>query len=249
MNVKKECIGINPVGEKDNMCVLQIEKTAYLQFYDVIPAKGLYTLAGWINADKDGKLPILIDDSKIIKEFNIKKGWNRIISVFDTAHGGSLSLCLSKGIYYIYHIQVNAGDRICRYNGMSIVKSLVFGICDNNMECCINNESDDPIGIICKMMFKGWVNTPKIYIIETGMYIEIAGVYRPNEIIEIDTRHGHKSVKAIYHNKIRNIIDAMSITSSWLTLNKGVNHVGHTAVSGSEHILTDIIYAHEYQGV
>lgn len=247
MNVKRTCTEIDPAGTRDVMCELIIDTPATLRMLDVIKAQGTYIVAGWIWTDVSTELQFAIGNTS--RDIQLSPGWNRVqLTVEATAPGSVYIRFKQQGIYRIYRLQINDSDKLCAYSGESLIKPVVFGICNENMERVIYNESDNEIGFICRMHFNDKVTDPKIYISGSG-YIEITGDYRKDEILEIDTRTGHKSVKSIYHMIERNLINKRTTQSKWLLLEKGINHIGHTAASGAEHISTQIIYSNEYEGV
>lgn len=247
MNKKRLCIIENPAGVVDTMCELLIDTSVAFRMRNIVEAPGKYVFAVWVYADTEAQLHILIGSYD--KKVKITRGWNRLQYTIDTNTKGSLFIMLEPGTYRLYRLQINAGDKLCDYESESVVKPLVFGVCEEDAEQTVYNYSDNSIGFTISMQFDALVLKPKIYIVETGEYIEIAGTYRPGEKLEIDTRQGYKSIKAIYHDSTRNIINAISPSSSWLRLNKGINTIGHTAEAGTNHIKTRITYAQEYEGV
>lgn len=247
MNKKYTCMKENPLGEIDTMCEISLSSDAVLRIYDVIKVKGSYVMCGWVWSDTDKFTSVTA--GQFIKKIELRKGWNKVKLAFDASNRCSVNIGLTSGTYRIYHLVVNAGDIVCDYDNASLTKYIVFGLYDQNMEASIYNESDDEIGFICRMQFDATVVDPKIYMIETGEYIEIKGSYNKGEVIEIDSHTGRKSIKGIYHNKTRNLINKMTASSSWLSLRPGINHVGQTANEGREHICTNIIYTNEYEGV
>lgn len=248
MNIKKRCVSTNPAGILDTMCELVIESTAMLQIRDIIKSIGTYTIAGWIYADASAEVSIMMGDEKCDANVNIIPGWNRILLTVNASNLGSVYIKFPIGSYKIYRLQINQGNTPSAYEGESAIKSIVFGY-DNNIETVLYNESDDIVGLVCRLHLKNEVTTPKVYIVESNEYIEIQGTYRKSEVIEVDTRVGHKSIMSNYHGVKKNLINMKTVTSKWLSLNKGINHVGYTAESGAEHMLVEIRYSNEYEGV
>ncbi len=250
MNIKRTCITTNPAGVDDIMCELLLDAPATFRVYSIIQSPGEYAFGAWIWSDIDTKLSIVIGSfSTTIK---IYKGWNRSQFCFDTNKKGSVYIKFTMpGTYKIYRLQINYGNMLCAYNMESMVKPIVFGVRDrdNAMEKVLYNYSDDSIGIVCDIHFSAAVQDPKLYVVDTGEYIEIQGLYRAGEIIKIDTRPGHKSVIAIYHDATRSVIDKMTVSSNWIKLQRGRNVIGQTAASGRDHMYTTISYAQEYEGV
>lgn len=247
MNKKNICENICPSGQIDIMCELNIDSPVALRILRAIPEKGTYTLSGWIWSEQDASISILIGKNN--PSIDVYEGWNRVQLVFDVQKACSIYIYLHDGVYRMYHIQLNAGNTPCNYDTESIVKYIVFGLCNENKEVTVINNSDDDIGFQCIMHFDDEVTNPQIYIVESGECMEIKGSYRKDEIVVIDTRQGRKSVTSIYHGNSTNIINKLDFKSNWLKFRPGSNHVGHSAVSGGDYIHTQLIWSAEYEGV
>lgn len=246
MNIKRTCVDTNPAGKTDTMCELIIESPAMLRINNIIETAGTYTVSGWIYADTAMQISVILGKTKC--DTAIAPGWNKLLLTILVSTPGPVYIEFGKGKYRIYKLQINQGNIPTAYEGESIVKPIIFGMC-SDAETVVNNNSDDDIGFICRIHFNEKASSPKIYITESNEYIEIQGMYRKDETIQIDTRAGHKSIKAIYHGEEKNIINRKSAKSKWLKLKRGINHVGYSAETGAEYVLLELKYSNEYEGV
>lgn len=111
------------------------------------------------------------------------------------------------------------------------------------------NESDDDIGFIYKIKCNGEVVAPMIYVEDTGAYFKLNGTYHKESIITINTLNGQKSVSCEWRGNVKNIINDLDATSTWLRLQTGYNHILQTADSGIDNMVSELIYNKEYEGV
>lgn len=139
------------------------------------------------------------------------------------------------------------GDATMR--GAVLVKPIVFGEVNGDMQATINNSSDDEIGFIYQIHCKDVVVNPVIHHAESNQHIKINGSFKLDDIITIDTRQGRKSVTKTYRGIDTNIINQIDNTSKWLQLQSGYNHLIQSADSGADNMDSVIIYTNEYEGV
>ena len=124
-----------------------------------------------------------------------------------------------------------------------------LSVYDNNKSILIVNESDDDIGFIYKIHCYGEVVAPMIYLEDTGEYFKLNGTYHKESVITINTINGKKSVSCEWRGTVKNIINDLDATSTWLRLQTGYNHILQTADSGLDYMVSELIYNKEYEGV
>lgn len=95
----------------------------------------------------------------------------------------------------------------------------------------------------------GEVFSPYIQNLTTGDTMTIRQSMLDGDVISIDTNTGKRSVTLTRSGTTTNIINALDLTSTWLTLGLGANEFEILSVFGELHIQSQVTYNVLFQGV
>lgn len=116
-------------------------------------------------------------------------------------------------------------------------------------EQSVINLGDIDTGVRMRITALGEIVNPLIYNSTTGIVMKIIDTLYENDVVEINTRSGEKSIKKISDGSVTNLISKLSDNSSWMLLVPGVNILSTIADSGSEYIDIDFEIIYQYEGV
>lgn len=114
----------------------------------------------------------------------------------------------------------------------------------------IVNHGDVATGVIIE--FKALADqilNPTFYNLTTQKYISIKADMIKEDIIRIDTRKGHKSIKLIRDNAETNILNDMLQGSSWVDFIAGENEISYDADEGAGSLEVTVTACNLYMGV
>lgn len=113
-----------------------------------------------------------------------------------------------------------------------------------------NNTGDVETGLDITITANGGeVYSPYIENISTGERMSIRQNMLADDIIKINTNTGERSVTLTRSGITTNIINALDLTSTWLTLELGTNEFEVYCTSGELYIQSQVTYNLLYQGV
>lgn len=140
-----------------------------------------------------------------------------------------------------------------RENLKFVKKQLVFPVtfpCTFGMRTntgTLINSGDAPAPVIIR--FYGGVTGPTFYNRTTGEFIGINGTISDDEILEIDTTHGIKSITLISGNTRENAFSMLNPRSQLWALLPGENEIEYTCESDNDDSYGEIVYYNRYVGV
>ena len=111
------------------------------------------------------------------------------------------------------------------------------------------NLGDMNVGALIRITASDEVVNPLIYNSTNNTVMKIMDTLQENDVVEINTRPGEKSIKKISDGEVTNLISKLSNNSSWFILVPGVNILSTIADSGSEFINIDFEIIYQYEGV
>lgn len=127
--------------------------------------------------------------------------------------------------------------------------AIEFSTYNYERETEIFNDSEDSVGVIIELTFRGVVDDPKIIDTLSGDTFEIKGSYDIGDKIVINTNKSKKSVK-LYRNGVEsNLFSKLTIGSTWFQLRVGSNLYSYSARRNDSFMR--IVYKHHniYEGV
>ena len=133
---------------------------------------------------------------------------------------------------------------------MSEVKEDKYGIIDYAGEV--------DIGVVVTLHARGTVKDPIFYkqgsdnymLILTDKIEAMTGTpFGEGDNIEISTVSGNRYVRLLRGGSYTNIINALDLNSSWITLNAGMNTISFSAETGVDDLEFKVDYRTAYQGV
>lgn len=113
----------------------------------------------------------------------------------------------------------------------------------------IVNIGDLPTGFIVRFRALGAATNPVLANTITGEQMKVEISMIAGQIVEIDTREGHKSVKLIDNGTETNLLNDFIFNSSWMMLEAGENILQVSADTYPENIETTILFAPKYEGI
>ena len=133
---------------------------------------------------------------------------------------------------------------------MSEIKDSKYGI--------IDYEGEVDIGVIITMHARGNVKNPIFYKQGTANYMliltdkiqSLTGTsFQKGDDIEISTVSGNRYVRLLRGGTYTNIINALEMNSTWVTLHSGENTFSFAADEGEDNLEFKVEYRTAYQGV
>lgn len=118
-----------------------------------------------------------------------------------------------------------------------------------NRKTVIENTGEADTGLIITLIapVDGIVN-PTIYDADTGEYMRIETIMNTGDEIIIDTNKGQKSIVKMVDGDELNIINSLSGSSSWLSLDVGTNNFTYEADENDDKLFVTFEYYHQYEG-
>ena len=117
------------------------------------------------------------------------------------------------------------------------------------VEKSIINDGDLSTGTLIKIRAIGAVVNPQIYCATTNTYMQVNTEMETGDLIEIDTRVGHKRVTMISGGVETNMIGSLKEGSQWFVLAPGDNVFQAFATSGDEYMVVTFEIIYQYEGV
>lgn len=136
--------------------------------------------------------------------------------------------------------------------------TLEFSSIELRRENVITYRGDTDTGFIMRLFITGAVTNPKIYNIETLEQIKInsakvaavvGSAIQSGDEIRINSIQNQKSIVLIRAGRSYNILNALDVNASWLTLHAGDNILSYTADSGELNMMFRIESQILLQGV
>lgn len=124
-----------------------------------------------------------------------------------------------------------------------------FSVLDIGATQSVINHGDIENGVIIDMKARGVVLNPQIYNITKSEFIRLNMEMAKGDEIIINTNKTQKSVMLIHEGVKSNIINSMTVDSTWFQLLPGDNIFSTGADEYAENILCTITHVDEYEGV
>lgn len=119
----------------------------------------------------------------------------------------------------------------------------------SGVEKSIANDGDLSTGTLIKIRAIGSVTNPKIYCATNNTYMQVNTEMASGDMIEIDTRTGHKRVAMISGGVETNMIGSLKEGSQWFVLTPGDNVFQAFADAGEEYMMVTFEVIYQYEGV
>lgn len=128
-------------------------------------------------------------------------------------------------------------------------EGIPFSEIEANAMRALVNKGDLPTGFIVRFRALGAASNPILVNSNTGEQMQVEAEMTAGQIIEIDTREGHKTVKLIDNGVETNLLNAFIYNSTWMALDAGANVLQVSAGTFPENIETTIIFTAKYEGI
>lgn len=131
---------------------------------------------------------------------------------------------------------------------------IIMGIVQNTNERVIDYRGDFDVGLDIHLQFSGSATGVAVHNIEENKVLRIDtskipnGLQNQDELI-ISTRKGSKSAQILRNGHYINAINAVAMTSDWITLHMGANTIIYTADSGLNNITMTLEFNVAYEGI
>lgn len=117
------------------------------------------------------------------------------------------------------------------------------------IEKSIINDGDLSTGTLIRIRAIGAVTNPQIYCATSNTYMQVNTDMVSGDLIEIDTRTGHKRVTMISGGVETNLIGSLKEGSQWFVLAPGDNIFQAFAEAGDEYMVVTFEVIYQYEGV
>lgn len=134
-----------------------------------------------------------------------------------------------------------------------------FGFLKDYPDTIIDYEGDDETGVTIKIeALFGTATSLRINNVTRGEYIIIddakltailgSGIQK-YDLITIDTTKGNKTATLTRDGENKSILNAISLSSKWIQLQKGENRFTATATEGLDNMVISVVYQNRVLGV
>ena len=127
---------------------------------------------------------------------------------------------------------------------------LVFGYISNDVGITIENDGDIECGMIITLNARNSCSNPKIFNYRTGEFFGITYSLQAADLVTIDTRQGHKSVKLQRSGSTINLFNYIEQDSTWLQLSPdGDTFVYEVGTGSTADLAVAFTHYNLYEGV
>lgn len=126
----------------------------------------------------------------------------------------------------------------------SVISSLEIG-----ENIIVPNKGEESTGIVIKLVANNTVLEPTIYNTITRETFTFEYEMQTGDVVEIDTRKGHKTITLLRNGVVTNIINSIAKGSKWFTIPAGDNKFTYTCVYGAENLQVEYVINPLYGGV